>query len=299
MRVTKLLRKSSLFLLFVSVAILIPAQTESARTELTQTEPVQTDPSGTDTSRTAPDPFEGIPADGQARFDALQDRAVAARDAGDTRTALAAYEEMQRLAPDSGELLYNRGTLHLEREEYDRSVTLLSRAIETGYAEAEVFYNRGNALFHRGRLEDARNDYHRAREMTPEDPEILNNLGLTELRLGAYEDAEAHLAEAADRDQAYPDPLIHLADLYETRGLFADAEAALDEAIRRSGTLTTAFSNRGALRYRQGNYAGAFDDFLTAHQLAPEDRDVLYNLGVTAIAAATDTAPRIILDEKE
>ncbi|MFP4151234.1 MAG: tetratricopeptide repeat protein [Alkalispirochaeta sp.] len=279
MRVTKSLRKRSLFVLFVSIVILIPAQAAWAQTE--------------------EDPFEGLPEEGQARFDALQERAVAARDAGDTETALVMYEEMQRLAPDSGEILYNRGTLHLEREEYDRAITLLSRAEEAGYQEAAVFYNRGNALFYRGQIEDAREEYRRARELSPEDPEILNNLGLAELRLEALDNAEERFLEAAERDESYPDPLFHLAEVYESQGLPDEAETALTEAIARSETFTEAFYNRGTLRYRRDDYAAAFDDFLEAHRLAPDDRDILYNLGVAAIATATERAPRIIIDEKE
>ena len=68
----------------------------------------------------------------------------------DYTAAARLYEAMQELAPRSGEIFYNRGTIALEMNAFDRAVALFSRAEDNGFAEARLYYNRGNAYFHGG-----------------------------------------------------------------------------------------------------------------------------------------------------
>ena len=91
----------------------------------------------------------------QDQYNQLQERAVAARDAGNLRDALGLYEEMQTLDPENGEVAYNRGVLHFDLGEYDQAVMLFTRAVDLGLDDATVYYNLGNARFEGGDLEGA------------------------------------------------------------------------------------------------------------------------------------------------
>lgn len=237
------------------------------------------------------DLLAGVPESGQERYDALQERAVAAQESGDVSSALLFFEEMQKIAPDSGEIMYNRGTLYLAQGMVDRAVSLFSRAEDLGYGEAQLFYNRGNALFTAGDYQRAREDYQTALEIAPDDPEILNNLGVTESRLKMYDPAEEHLNRAAEIDPGYADPLFHLSIVYEATNDVEQAILAVSEALDRNDLFLEAYFRRGILHYRGGEYQKAVEDFLSARELQPEDTDILYNLGVSAIAAATGEEP--------
>lgn len=240
-----------------------------------------------------------LPEEGQGRYDALQEAAVAAQGNGDLDIALELYEMLQELAPDSGEIMYNRGTLYLARGEYDRAITLFTRGEDSGFEDYRVFYNRGNGFFAVGEYEGALRDYERAAELAPEDPEILNNLGLTEIQLEMFELAETHLLEAAGIDESYADPLFHLSGLYEGQGNIESAIEALSSAIARNDLFVAAYYNRGALYYQQEAFRDAVNDYLAALRLEPNDPDILYNLGVSALAAATGRRPAIQTESRD
>ncbi|MFA7567702.1 MAG: tetratricopeptide repeat protein [Alkalispirochaeta sp.] len=237
-----------------------------------------------------------IPTEGQERFDELQERAVDAQERGEYRDALFYYEQLQEMAPDSGEIAYNRGTLQLAMARYDQALVLFARAEELGFHESRLYYNRGNAYFHRGDLAPAGEEYRMALDIDPDDPASLNNLGIVEFRLGNYEAADEYLQRAGEADRKYGEPFLHLAAMYETmgeEGFIENTEDALDlaedalgEAIARDPAFVEAWYNRGFLRYGRGKYRAAFSDFLEAHRLQPADPDILHNLGLSALAAA-------------
>jgi len=54
----------------------------------------------------------------QEEFDALQERAVAAREGGNLREALGLYEQLQGVASDDPAIAYNRGSIHLDLREF-------------------------------------------------------------------------------------------------------------------------------------------------------------------------------------
>lgn len=237
--------------------------------------------------------LSALPENGQGRYDALQEAAVEAQENGEVDTALRLYELLQELAPDSGEIMYNRGTLYLSRGEYDRAITLFSRAVDSGFEDHRVLYNRGNGFFAVGEYEGALRDYEAAAKLAPGDAENLNNLGLTEVQLEMYGLAESHFLQAAEIDETYADPLFHLSGVYERQGDIDSAIDALSAAIERNDLFVAAYYNRGALYYQVEEYRTAVDDYLSALRLHPNDPDILYNLGVSALAAATGERPAI------
>jgi tetratricopeptide (TPR) repeat protein len=231
--------------------------------------------------------LEGIPEEGQQRYDALQERAVGAQEESRYEDALFFYEHLQEMAPESGEIRYNRGTLHLEGGDFDRAILLFAEAEELGFNESVLYYNRGNAHFHQDEYGRAAEEYRKGLDRDPEDPDILNNLGLAELQLGNLEAAEEYLLRAGAADESFPEPFFHLASVYEMMDEdLLMAEDALTEALRRDETFVEGYYNRGVLRYTREEFRPAFEDFLTAHELAPDDLDILHNLGLSALAVA-------------
>ncbi len=240
--------------------------------------------------------LQGIPEEGQPRYDALQQRAVTAQQESRFVDALFLYEQLQELAEESGEIRYNRGTLYLELEEYERAIALFAQAAEFGFDESALYYNRGNAHFYRREYETAAEEYRKAHDRAPGDADVLNNLGLAELRSGNLEAAEESFLRAGATDDSFPEPFFHLALVYEKMGESSIdreenllmAEEALTEAIRRDDTFVEAYYNRAVLLYTRKEFRAALDDFLKAHQLNPADRDILHNLGLSALAVAND-----------
>lgn len=231
-------------------------------------------------------PAEGLPAEGQERFDALQERARAAREEGRTREALQLYGLMQEMAPEDADIAYNRASLHLDLREYERAVILFQRAGEMGLDTAEFHYNRGNALYGAGRIEPALGAYEAALEREPEDADTLNNLGLASLAMDDVEAAREYLERAAAADTQWAVPFFHLGNLHLDQDEPEAAASAFTEALNRNTAFDQAQYNRGIAYYRSGAFRDAFDDFLAVRELRPEDPDVLYNLGASAVAAA-------------
>ena len=110
----------------------------------------------------------------------------------------------------------------------------------------------------------------------------LRRAGLLDL-LDRPDEAIALLQEQAARFSAMPQPLVRLGDILRRRNRFPEAAAAYDQALGRVATPGERdwplFYARGISRERTGDWPAAEADLQRALQLAPEQPDVLNDLG--------------------
>ena len=240
-----------------------------------------------------------IPDEGQERFDVLQQRALEAYQRDALEEALSYYEMLQEMAPDSGEIAYNRGSILLDLQRYEEAITLLSRAIDLpeqeAFSPAPVYHNRALAFTELGEYDRALSDYDRAYELDPNDPRTLNNRGVVLTSMDNLDEAVRSFELARELDPAYLDPYFHLGNIAYDRGDFGLAVERFREALEIDPRFEQARFNLGNAFYRDGRYTEAVDTYVELYIIRRDDaerddagEDLLHNLGLSALEAAVE-----------
>jgi tetratricopeptide (TPR) repeat protein len=130
-----------------------------------------------------------------------------------------------------------------------------------------------------GRFDSAAERLERALAANPEEYEIAYLLGLVRQRLDQEDAAMAAFEKVPEDHRTYPDARTQMAVIREERRDFSGALAEVERAraVRPSRPLDLYAAN---LRAKNGDYDGAIaflNELLTA---APDDDELLYNLGV-------------------
>jgi len=112
--------------------------------------------------------------------------------------AVADFTEAIQLRPDYGAAYFNRGTAYLSREDYDRAIADIDKAIEIEPPDNFSYYqNQGLAYSRKGDYDRAIADYNKAIEASLwEDPFILLNRAAAYKRNGDIERANADCRRA-------------------------------------------------------------------------------------------------------
>lgn len=234
-------------------------------------------------------PIAAQAADG---FDALQEEGLTALAAGDLELALDRYEAMQSAAPENGEVAYNRGTILLGLGRPAEAREALEMAIALGLVTPEVHYNLGNALMQLQMPTEAITAYEAALALDPVDTSTALNLGLALFEAGRRDEALDVLRTSGEDGSL--DAWLALGAILLRDDEIAGASDAYASALMIDPTSYTARLNFGTTQYELGDFAGSFATFEALHADEPEDMDVLFNLGMAAIAAALDTAVRVV-----
>lgn len=100
------------------------------------------------------------------------DRALAAREAGDYRTAIALLEAERRIRPDDATILRLLGTTYAFAGRYDDAIALLSRARAIAPGDQDVALALARAYLWAGRLHDASAIADAVEHAEPSNPEL-------------------------------------------------------------------------------------------------------------------------------
>ena len=107
--------------------------------------------------------------------------------------AVAAFEELLLLAPDSVEAFSGRGNAHIGMGEYDKAISDLNKAIDLNPSDAGAYHNRGVAYDQIGDYDSAIADFDKSIAHDPTDADAY------EMRGSIYEKkAERDLQKAAE-----------------------------------------------------------------------------------------------------
>ena len=175
--------------------------------------------------------------------------------------AAAALAPARAHAPDDPALLAAAGELALARKQYAEAVALLTSALERQPRATRLHYPIGMAYRALGRLTEAREHLARAGEagIRPLDP-IVDEVRA--LRRGEHVFMmEGHTA-------------LRAGDLHGAAAAFA---GALDAS---GGASVAALTNLAAVEARRGRTADALQHLRRAAEIAPQDAEVMFNLGV-------------------
>ena len=240
--------------------------------------------------------------DDPRNVDALEIKALAEIESGNDRDAEQTLRAAISVSPrlrwpyaGLGELLMRQGRL-ADAEEISRT------ALAADPRNAEAHEKLGALLAMRWKAFEAAEHFRQAVALAGPDPQLLTRLGHALLRLGRLDEARGPLERAAAADPKAFEPVVYLAELEEREGRFEEAMRQLDRADRitlppgqsldrqrsillaRMGRQDEALGlleskgelsgsemlQRGRLRERAGNHAGAWSDWTTGKEQLAE-----------------------------
>lgn len=175
---------------------------------------------------------------------------LAAHQAGDLATAADIYDACLKSDPGNPDLLHLRGLIYHQTGDQAAALMSIDRALAKAPGTPLFLGSRGVVLLASGELTAACEVLEAAHQGRPDDLKILTNLGLAKGRLGD----------------------------------FAAARACHDQALARDPNCVDALINRGNLRERLDDIDGAVEDLTAAHELAPDNADILNNLGFACLS---------------
>lgn len=150
----------------------------------------------------------------------------------------------------------------------------------------EVLDGLGVSLIMQGRYQDALPPLQKAVQLAPENGSYRNNLGVAQMELGQY--AEAALAFAAAEASPNSDDRISAAinrgRLAQRQGDLAGAEQEFTLAMARDPKSFAATFGRAVARENRGDLEGAAEDYLAALRLQPSSAEANLRLGLCLVS---------------
>lgn len=182
---------------------------------------------------------------------------------------LALWQDALERNPNDVTVLYNLGTIHLERHKPEPAAEYFQRAIALRADYAEAHHNLGAAYSALGLSDEAAREFERAVELEPRYALARVKLGVVALQAGRTADAKKQFLAAL---QWRPnDAAAHsgLAGVFLQEGRLDDAIRHAQAALDEDPGDAAAHNIIGAVLARQERYADAAGEFEAAVQLDP------------------------------
>jgi tetratricopeptide (TPR) repeat protein len=167
-----------------------------------------------------------------AHVNLRNDAAVLYLELGKPQAALAHFEAVQRLQPESASAHYNVGVALEAMGRQNDARRAYEEAVRLNPRYSAAHNNLGNVLLGDGRLDEAREHYERAVDASPRNAEAQNNLGGVLIAFGKVDEAIRHLEEALRLRPEYAEGHFNLARAYAAAGLLVEARDAANTAER-------------------------------------------------------------------
>ncbi|MCD6308085.1 MAG: tetratricopeptide repeat protein, partial [Candidatus Latescibacteria bacterium] len=208
---------------------------------------------------------------------------------GRTDEATRHYRRAIDINPNAGAAFINLGSLLLSSGDPDRAEGLLRKAVELDPESATARYNLGNALVRTGRYVEAEKTFKDALDRDPDNPDLLNNLGTTLLRLGRSDEAIKYITQATALKPAFAEAYNNLGLAFSTCGRYDEAVDAFSKALELNGTLGRIHRNIADVYLKKELPDSAAAHLERAAELAPEDAEAPYRLGLLYRDAGLDS----------
>jgi tetratricopeptide (TPR) repeat protein len=201
------------------------------------------------------------------------------RDRGDREGEIAVYREILVIEPQHHVTLLALAEALLREGRLDEAVEVLEDLEREYPNDMRSVLRLGFVHFERRDWPQARERFERALEVNPEQHEVRYFLGVVERRMADDDAAIQTFLEIPPGHERFPEARTQVAAIYEKRG---DYQQALDEVerARRQGEARPLDLYAASLRSKTGDFAGALGFLESLLAEAPDDPELLYNLGV-------------------
>ncbi|QHG18619.1 tetratricopeptide repeat protein [Nostoc sp. ATCC 53789] len=195
--------------------------------------------------------------------------------------AIAYYDQVLKIKPDSHEAWHNRGYALCELARNAEAIVSYDQALKFKPNDHQAWYSKGNALLDLGHNEEAITSYDQALKFKSDFHEAWYYKGNALLNLGRNEEAIASYDQALkfkpNDHQAWNNRGITLGHL----GRFEEAVASYDQALKIKPDLHEAWYNRGNALHDLGRNEEAIASYDQALKFQPDKHEVWYNRGIT------------------
>lgn len=151
-------------------------------------------------------------------------RALAHRDAGHYREAIADYDTVLDQQPDNAAILFERAGAYTSLKDYDRAIRDYDRSLLLEPGNPKAWFLRGVSYYQLGQHPRAVDDYGEALRLDPEFSPVYNERAWTLYLLGRYPEA----LEDTDRALSLRPGM---APAFDTRAHVLSALGRVDEAL--------------------------------------------------------------------
>jgi len=237
----------------------------------------------------------------ESELEAVVAQAVAHHRAGRVDAAEQMYREILVRAPDHPRVLHNLGMVHMQRQEFDRALPLLSRAAAANPGERQMWISYGHALISAGQFEaadrlaaDRLGDAPEGRALVIRLRQVWAAHLLESERLAEAEAQYLHLTQIAPADaEAHAD----LGYVRLRRGDNSGGLASLRQATALDPANVRAWVNLSSAHLALGEPEATILASRRALALEPDNGPAHQNLGVALAALGQRDAGLAALDQ--
>lgn len=220
----------------------------------------------------------GVPITGfETTLTAKLATAIEAHRAGDLAAAENSYRQVLDIAPKHPHALHFMGVIEHQRDNNDKAIDLINRAIDALPDFADAHCNLGAAYFAQGELTRAEASFRHAATLNPDMPDPVFNLGTTLEEQGKWPEAFESYETAATLAPKNPKYLKSLGDLLLKMEDFTAAIAWFEKYIAQAGADGEVSNNVGYAYERLLDLDSAAHWYEKAASLNPESPEINKN----------------------
>lgn len=209
----------------------------------------------------------------------LFQRAFSAHNAGNIDAAAALYAQVLALAPRHFDALHLSGVAALQKNDPQKAVDLITRAIKADRTQQAAFSNRAAAYLALNEPAAALDDLDRAVALSPHQPEAHYNRAKALMALGRQDEAIQTLDRALTLNPRYVDAQVTRGSVLAAMGKHDEALAAADQALQMDPRKFEARFNRAHALAALGRFDDAIAGYTAALEITPNHADALNNRG--------------------
>ena len=201
------------------------------------------------------------------------------RDRGDREGEIEVYREILALEPEHHVTQLELAEALLAVERVDEAIEVLEAVERRRPEDLRSLLRLAFLHFERRSWDEARQRFERALELSPGQHEITYFLGVTLRRSGEELRAVEILEQVPPGHERYPEARTQIAAIHEERGDFQRALEEVERA-RAQGEARPLDLYAASLRSKAGDFEGALEFLESLLDEAPDDAELLYNIGV-------------------
>jgi tetratricopeptide (TPR) repeat protein len=204
---------------------------------------------------------------------------IAARQ-NDSEKALSLLVTARKLAPQDPEVLFEFGSVCLERNLLEDALPALSRAAELRPDNDSYVYALGSANVGKGRLPDALGLFQKLLEKHPKDAGLLYAIGAVYYLQSKFPEAEASLQQSVAAHPGHVPATYYLALTYDAMGEEDRAIELFRSLLSTSPQHVPTYVKLGGILVRRHQYEEAQRNLEKALSLDPHSVEAHYQLGL-------------------
>ena len=212
-------------------------------------------------------------------FDALYLLSMIYYQLGDYQKTLTLSSKAIQLYPQNHFPYLCRGNGLFELHQYADAIENYDKAISLQPDSADAYINRGNAYQQLHRYEAAIENYDKAIHLQPDNADIFYNRGNAYQQLHRYEAAIENYDKAIHLQPDNADAYINQGNLFGELKKYKDAIDSHQKAINLEPYRSVCYSNLGNILQQTHQYEAAIKSYDKAISLEPNNIDAYVNLG--------------------